>query len=239
MTPKQILDSFSETLMQDERILSPQERGLLTTLLKHAQAARGTNLETQEAVRAVMASAVGETVAQRAFAVLGGSIVDHILGGSPFSQTDVPEVYDAKKAPGKTPLLAPNVTPSSPSPGQPQGPGVVYPTKSPGQPDGPGVKEPIQPHRRGPQPPSEPMRDTPASPGQPQGPGASTDYVVNAKRTVAVLEPQQHLPARCVILDEFLAPQQLEQELMRFALAHEADFSASEVVVLPLRTEAL
>src|ERR1700684_2226037 len=157
MTPKQILDSFSETLMQDERILSPQERGLLATLLKHAQAARGTNPETQEAVRVVIASAVGETVAQRAFAVLGGSIVEHILGGSPFAQTDVPEVYEAKKAPGKTPLR----TPSSPSsPGQPQGPGVVYPTKSPGQPDGPGVKEPVPPHRRGPQPPSEPMRDT-------------------------------------------------------------------------------
>jgi len=229
MTPKQILDSFSETLMQDERILSPQERGLLATLLKHAQAASGTNLETQAAVRAVMASAVGETVAQRAFAVLGGSIVEHILGGSPFAQTVVPEVYDAKKAPDKTPLLAPGVTPSPSSPGQPQGPGVVYPTKSPGQPDGPGVKEPIQPHRRGPQPPSEPMRDTPASPGQPQGPGASTDYVVNAKKTVAVLEPQQQLPARCVVLDEFLAPQEVE-ELMRFALAHEPDFSASEVV---------
>ena len=83
MTPKQILDSFSETLMQDERILGPQERALLTTLLKHAQAVRATNPETQEAVRAVIASAVGETVAQRAFAVLGGSIVDHILGGSP------------------------------------------------------------------------------------------------------------------------------------------------------------
>jgi len=39
MTPKQILDSFSETLMQDERILSAQERALLTSLLQHARAA--------------------------------------------------------------------------------------------------------------------------------------------------------------------------------------------------------
>ena len=31
MTPKQILDSFSETLMRDERILSAQERALLAT----------------------------------------------------------------------------------------------------------------------------------------------------------------------------------------------------------------
>ncbi len=81
MTPKQILDSFSETLMQDERILSAQERALVATLLQHAKTATGDNQETQEAVRAVIASAVGETVAQRAFAVLGGSIVERILRG--------------------------------------------------------------------------------------------------------------------------------------------------------------
>ncbi len=36
MTPKQILDSFSETLMRDNRILSAQERALVATLLQHA-----------------------------------------------------------------------------------------------------------------------------------------------------------------------------------------------------------
>ena len=53
MTPKQILDSFSETLMRDERILSAQERALLGSLLQHAKAATEENPETQEAVRAV------------------------------------------------------------------------------------------------------------------------------------------------------------------------------------------
>ena len=37
MTAKQILDSFSETIIQDERILSPQERELLTSLLQNAR----------------------------------------------------------------------------------------------------------------------------------------------------------------------------------------------------------
>ncbi len=60
MTPKQILDSFSETLMQDERILSPRERELVLNLLHHANAAVHNNSETQSAVRAVIASAVGE-----------------------------------------------------------------------------------------------------------------------------------------------------------------------------------
>ena len=41
MTPKQILDSFSETLMQDERILSASERELLANVLQHAQAHAG------------------------------------------------------------------------------------------------------------------------------------------------------------------------------------------------------
>src|ERR1700687_3858414 len=81
MTPKQILDSFSETLMRDERILSAQERALVATLLQHAKTAGSQNPETQQAVRAVIASAVGETVAQRAFSVLGGSIVERILDG--------------------------------------------------------------------------------------------------------------------------------------------------------------
>ncbi len=37
------------------------------------------------------------------------------------------------------------------------------------------------------------------------------------------------LPARCAVLDEFLAPQELEQ-LTSFTLQHEADFVASEVI---------
>src|SRR5260370_42239423 len=88
MTPKQILDSFSETLMRDERILSAPERALVATLLQHAKAATAENPETQESVRAVIASAVGETVAQRAFAVLGGSIVEPILEGSSSALSD-------------------------------------------------------------------------------------------------------------------------------------------------------
>ena len=37
------------------------------------------------------------------------------------------------------------------------------------------------------------------------------------------------LPAKCVVLDEFLSPQELE-ELTRFTIEHEADFSTSEVI---------
>ena len=106
MTPKQILDSLSETLMRDERILSTQERTLLATVLQHARTATCENPESQEAVRAVIASAVGETVAQRAFAVLGGSIVERILESSVLPTTDsnggTTEIYSGPdpQAPG-------------------------------------------------------------------------------------------------------------------------------------------
>ena len=46
--------------------------------------------------------------------------------------------------------------------------------------------------------------------------------------SIATAERPQALTANCVVLDEFLAPQELE-ELTRFALEHEASFQASEV----------
>jgi Rps23 Pro-64 3,4-dihydroxylase Tpa1-like proline 4-hydroxylase len=46
---------------------------------------------------------------------------------------------------------------------------------------------------------------------------------------VGVLEPPAILRAQSVVLDEFLAPQELD-ELAKFALQHEADFQNSEVI---------
>ena len=233
MTPKQILDSFSETLVRDERILSAQERELVATLLRHAKTATGESQEMQDAVRVVIASAVGETVAQRAFAVLGGSIVERILEGSPLPLGDSvgertadifarePQPPSQGPSPGpavKAPLKAPQ-PPSAPlgSPGEPQPPS---PRPSPG----PGVHAP----HKAPQPPGSPTR----SPGEPQppsqGPGPSGVRTTVVSETSAAERPTV-LPAQCVVLDEFLVPQELE-ELIRFTLEREADFSASEVV---------
>src|ERR1700728_740829 len=196
MTPKQILDSFSETLVRDERILSAQERALVATLLRHAKTATGENQEIQEAVRVVIASAVGETVAQRAFAVLGGSIVERILEGSPLPLGDSVGERTAD-------IFAKEPQPPS------QGP-------SPG----PADKAPL----RWPQPPRSPGEPQPPS----HGPGPSGVRTTVVSETRAAARPTV-LPAQCVVLDEFLVPQELE-ELIRFTLEREADFSASEVV---------
>jgi len=225
MTPKQILDSFSETLMRDERILSARERELLLTLLQHAKVASAENHQTQEAVRSVIASAVGETVAQRAFAVLGGSIVERILEGSTLSSDAATRTAE---------VLGPK---------DPEPPGVKAPPKQPVRgPEPPGVKVPPRPVRDIPRPPSppdpeppgvkapgKPMRDTPVPMPDPQHPGHGTSTKVISGSSLGVAERPEFLPAHCVVLDEFLAPQELDS-LTRFTLQHESDFSASEVV---------
>ena len=58
--------------------------------------------------------------------------------------------------------------------------------------------------------------------------GAFTSTEI-AGTSVAVADRPQSLPAQSVILDEFLAPPELD-ELIRYTLDHEPDFKASEVV---------
>ncbi|HEY6770590.1 MAG TPA: 2OG-Fe(II) oxygenase [Candidatus Sulfotelmatobacter sp.] len=203
MTPKQILDSFSETLMLDERILSAQERTLLRNLIQHA---RTSTLEpvTYEAVNATIASAVGETVAQRAFSVLGTSIVERIVGSSATASTLFSQ--------GEAGIYA-NTPPSRP----PQGP--------PGPPGPPGSAPQGVPAK----PPLGTPRPEDIPPGPPgSGPHGSAMQPSRA-RTSAVLEHPLSAWAQCVVLDEFLSPEELV-ELTSFALQHEADFDASQVV---------
>ena len=214
MTPKQILDSFSETLMRDERILSAPERTLLSAIVQHAKNASAGSHQTQEAVRYVIASAVGEVVAQRAFTVLGASIVERILemNSAPLAELTNPRTAEVLRAP-KDPE-----TPSS-SPG----PEVTAPRKEP-------LPQRDAPLRRDPETPSGPLRvpSVPSSSPDPQTPSQVTTTVVS-RAGAAVAERPQVLPAQCVVLDEFLAPQELA-ELTSFALEHEAEFRSSEVI---------
>jgi len=213
MTPKQILDSFSETLIRDDRILSSQERSLITTLLQHAKAASGDSQETQEAVRKVIATAIGETVAHRAFAVLGSSVVDRILESSSLNEATGNRTSEA------VPIRL-----------GPETPGVARPT-TPSGPQTPGVARPGPQTPSGPQTPGTPLRETPMppSPSGPQTPGHGSTKTVVSQTSTAIAERPQKLEARCVVLDEFLAPQELA-ELTRFTLENESKFEVSEVL---------
>ena len=121
MTAKQLLDAFSEALMQDERILSPRERELLVCLLENSKASASSSPGSQAAVNAAIARSVGETVAQRAFGLLGGSIVEQILASSAIP-TAKPETVAATLVEFG---LASH--PAGPQPPQAPGPGVRRP----------------------------------------------------------------------------------------------------------------
>jgi len=226
MTPKQILDSFSESLIQDERILSAQEQSLIANILQHASAATGANTDMQGSVKQVVAAAIGETIAQRAFAVLGSSIVDRILEGSslPSSDTAVRPSDIIGKHPQPPGVKAPPKQPQPPH-HRPQRDTPSHP-----QPPHPSPLKDTPPTPSHPQPPGEPVKTpAPPSPGHPQPPGAITSTKAVSGTSVAAAERPQFLPAKCVVLDEFLAPQELTQ-LMRFTEEHEADFQTSSVV---------
>lgn len=240
MTPKQILDSFSDTLMHDERILSARERELLNNLLRHAESAAGEDFESQRRVRAVIASAVGETVAQRAFTVLGGSIVERILESRPASIADARNGYSAEMNAGRKNPEPPGAPMRNPEPPgvplrNPEPPGVAVPPhpKPPHhKPEPLRNPEPPGAPLRNPEPPGVPLRN-PEPPGvplrNPEPPGRSRSTAVVSETSVEVSQHPATLRAQCVILGEFLAPQELEA-LTRFALEHEPQFTASEVV---------
>jgi len=207
MTAKQILDAFSENLMQDERILSPRERELLINLLQNAKSVSNSP-EIETAVSGAIARSVGETVAQRAFSLLGGSIVERIVAqsGGPGRSAEATHNFSAELMAPQPPTAAPRAPqPPTPSPGAPQ-----PPTPSPG-PAG------------APQPPtsSRASRLT----GVLSHPAAGQSSL----NSVQVLDPPAQAQAQCVVLDEFLAPQELD-DLVSFVLEHEAEFQTSEVI---------
>ncbi len=52
---------------------------------------------------------------------------------------------------------------------------------------------------------------------------------IDSGNGVGVLDASTPVRSQCVVLDEFLAPQELD-ELVRYALQHEAEFQSSEVI---------
>jgi SM-20-related protein len=211
MKAKQILDAFSETLMQDERILSSRERELLTSILQTSKTVCSSSPETQSAVAAAIAQSVGETVAQRAFALLGGSIVQQILAGAGAPVAE--EISPTKIFQFGVP--------------QPPGTAVPQPPTAPkGVPQPPGTAVP--------QPPTAPMT-VPQPPSGPRGMKPQTVSLhpeaqrLDSNSNVSVLESPVFGRSASVILDEFLAPHELD-ELVAYTLQHEQDFQNSEVI---------
>src|SRR5436853_484820 len=185
MTDREMLDHFSDVLISDPRLLSLQERELLSNLLQLAHRFNGDNN-----VAETIARAVGETVAGRMHEALGSSILQRIAAERTASTSNTAQF-----------------PPRPPSPGPPSPGAGLNLTEAGTQ--------------------SSPPR--PPSPGPPS-PGAGFATATAAySESVLVAEPAEILPAHCVILEEFLPPQELEN-LIQDTLRHESEFHLSEVV---------
>jgi len=213
MTARQFLHDLSSALLSDERVLSPREKQLLSSLLQ--QAAR---VPQDGVLPETIARSVGEVVAQRAYWALGSSIAEQLLGRSETGARAATAVWARSPeppSPKPSPHPSPNVSPEPPSP-------KPSPHPSPNvSPEPPSPKP--SPH------PSPNISPEPPSPKMFYGQELSQASRAQLEDNVAVLEIPQIASARCVVLDEFLAPAELNQ-LTQFTLEREADFKVSEVV---------
>ena len=166
--------------MQDDRILNPRERELLANVLRRV---RSYDEASEDKVARSVARAIGETVAQRAFSLLGEQILQG-LEGSPRSSVEL--LDDLRLGTGPLPV------PTPPSPDQP---GPRPPSPSP-----PTSPNGISARRR---------ENSVAPFGGPQPPTmVSASSADNGG--VGVLECTEILPAQCVVFEEFLVPAELE-----------------------------
>jgi Rps23 Pro-64 3,4-dihydroxylase Tpa1-like proline 4-hydroxylase len=250
MTTREMMDSLSDALMHDERILSLQERELLANLLQRTKTSGSAR---NNAVAETIARAVGETIAQRAYGILGNNITQRLVENSLASGSASENAILARAEQPTLRMQGPSVGPPQP-PAPPPPPGPQPPRRMQGPSVGPPQppSPPPGPPRPGPQPPKQmqgpstgPAPQPPAGPQPPHGPqppvqpapirGPQPPRSTTVSETdtqasrVAVLERPDFISAQCVVLDEFLAPQEL-RELMQYTQDHEADFALSEVI---------
>jgi SM-20-related protein len=170
MSPRAPLSAVQENLIDDERLLSRAEREFLSTLLRQANNAPNNSPELKNAVLQTIERAVGETVAQRAYGLLGGGIVRKLLeeefsssrlsgltvpdsrgdlqrvvsmGPQPPTSGPHPPAFDEPAARARATSIPPHGDPQPPSFDEPRSKVSMgpHPPKG-GQPQTPGFEEP-------------------------------------------------------------------------------------------------
>jgi SM-20-related protein len=201
MTDRELLDHFSDVLISDPRLLSLQERELLSNLLQHTLHTDGDSAVTESIARAV-----GETVAERMHEALGTSILQRLAAERLRSTSNSTGFAPRPPSPGPpspgisrdlADTSARSFAPRPPSPGPPS-PGVSRdvadtPARSfaprppsPGPPS-PGVSRDLADRARS-------FAPRPPSPGPPS-PGASRDLVDTSARSFAPRPPSPGPPS--------------------------------------------
>ncbi len=243
----QMIQTLSEALLRDEEILSSSERILLTNVLRRARENGGSLPQLDDVVAERIVTAVGETLAERISRLVGSSLAQRMLdqklvsGAAPGDEVTPlraggPQPHGGQSGgsqmggpqPGGPQPGGPQ--PGGPQPGGPQpgGPQPGGPQPGGPQPGGPqpGGPQPGGPQPGGPQPggpqPGGPQPGGPQPGGpQPRGPQPRASDVADLRR--------EQLKAQYVVLDEFLAPEELD-ELIQYTLASEGEFKISEVI---------
>jgi len=245
MTACEILDTLSLRILEDDRILSPGEKELLVSLLRHA---RNSVNGCSDKVLETIARAVGEVVAERTYGALGNSIARHLLEDALADQPMRP--LQMGTPPVSNPNPGPN-DPMNPRPPGPNPPGISahnYGTRLAGTPpvSNPNPGDPSNPRPPGPNPPgisahnygtrlagTPPVSNpNPGDPSNPRPPGPNPPGVTQPQTNgvaVAEAENPEFLAADCVVLDELLTLAEL-QALTQYTLRHEPEFRISEVV---------
>lgn len=241
------IDALSDALWRDERVFSASERELLVEILKHARGNGAARTAESDAASRAIAGAVGEVIAQRLLSAVGGDIARRVADLLS-SSNSAPAESSGQNGNGHSRMIAgpgPHPGPKGIAldfarPG-PHPPGTNLERRGPGPHPGPSPTR--SPKGPGPHPGPSPTR-APKGPGPHPGhrkhhrhheaPGphpkrreAPGPHPKGRSSSAAELAPQDGPPV--VVLDEFLAPQELER-LSSYVEAHVNDFELSEVI---------
>ncbi|MCU1297003.1 MAG: 2OG-Fe(II) oxygenase [Acidobacteriaceae bacterium] len=200
MSTAKVAGVLSQHVLSDENVLSTAERDLISRLIARARISAQTN---DRPLPQSIARLAGEIIAERMYKNLGADIERLLLElDSEFSDLSIPIQVGAGSPPSPSPMQVPR----NPGPTPPAISSVVR--------MGPGSPTPTPPVQ------------VPRTPGP--NPGASTAMNFEGRRP-STRDLPEVLTAQCVLFEEFLAPEELNN-LMQDTFQREMDFEISEVI---------
>jgi SM-20-related protein len=223
MNTSESLDLLSDVLLDDERIVSNDEREFLADLIRHSE---NNPLTANPAITQAIAKIAGEIVVKRAGHLMAETILRKL------AEQSLPHISSMPPRPP---------APQPPNPGPTPGGyrAVEQRTRTVSLPPRPPAPQPPNP---GPTPggyrvgkertstlslPPRPPAPQPPNPGP--GPGITRAIGPKGILDLAIREKHDLVPPRCLVLDEFLAPAELN-DLLSYTLGEEKHFNLSEVI---------
>ena len=202
MNTSESISFLSDALLDDERIVTMDEREFLAELLRLSESnPKQLNSDVTQAI----AEIAGEIVVRRAGNLMAGSILHKLTEQSLWD--------DAEHRKESARWITSSLPPKPPTP-KPPTPGVSLRSNT------------TQRNRLASLPPKPPTPGPP-TPGSTRGVRAVT--APKGILNLAVEESAELLPPRCVVLEEFLVPAELNT-LLSYTLSQENHFVVSEVI---------